>query len=406
MKAFTERKPKIIGVVVVAVMAVVIAAVLLLNRHVFESGYQISARFSNTAGIAKGSSVLLAGVDVGSVDSTRISGNGVDVTMTIHDGVVLPNRTAADVEVETLLGVVDVTLDPLGGWLHPLRQGAQLTDTSVPTEFYQLNNEAGHLLERSNAKAFNRLVEELANITKGKQRQVAQIIEGLGKLTSTVSNRSAQVSQLIDSSNTLAGTLAQHDQQLATAVGELNTVAAGLADHSTQLADLIDNVQAMAAQTNGLLRQDRPQIDALIGNLTSTLAVVGSHQDDLAQSVSYLGAAIKGFSSIGYSGQTPLTWTNIYISTTGETGIAGPLGSCGAMTAALDDALGPTPLPCATRTGPIPGETSGSGAHTQGSRGGSGGSGSAPGDSLPSASPDDGISGLAQLFDPLAGRAG
>jgi len=427
MKSFTERRPKMIGAVVVMVMAVVIAAVLFTNRHIFSSGYQISARFSNAAGVSKGSTVLLAGVKVGTVGSTTISGNGVEVTMTIHDGVVLPHRTAADIEVETLLGVVDVTLDPLGGWSQPLRNGAVLTDTSSPTELYQLNNEAGHLLEHSNSKAFNALVTELANIIKGKQRQVAEIIDGLGKLTTTVSNRSAEVSQLIDSSNALAGTLAQHDQQLATAVSELNTVAAGLAGHSTQLADLIDNVDAMATQTNGLLNQDRPAIDALIGHLTSTLGVVGAHQDDLAQAVSYLGAAIKGFSSIGYSGSTPLTWTNIYVSTTGETGTAGPLGSCGAFTVALDDALGPTPLPCSTRTGPIPGLSPGAssaGASTAGSwtagsstagsstagsstgRASNGASRTSSGSASPATAPDAGIGGLSQLFDPLVGRTG
>ncbi len=408
MKAFTERRPKVIGAIAIAVMAVVITAVIFLNRSVFQSGYQISARFPNAAGISKGTDVLLAGVKVGTVDSVSLEGNAVHATMTVNDGVVLPHHTAADIEVETLLGVVDVTLDPVSGWNRPLRPGAVLTDTGVPTEFYQLNNIAGHLMERSNTKAFNTLVEDLATITKGKQRQVAQIIGGLGKLLTTVSDRSAQVSQLINSSNTLAATLAQHDHQLATAIGSLDTVAAGLAGHSTQLASLIDNLQAMAAQTNTLLSQNRPQIDALIKNLTATLGVVNGHQDDLAQAISYLGGAIKGFSSIGYSGSTPLTWTNIYVSTTGETGTTGVLGACGAFTVALDDALGPTPLPCATRTGPVTG--------SGGALPGTGTAPSAPpGSTIPpgggaaataTAAPNEGAAGLAQLFSPLLGVQG
>lgn len=409
MKAFTERRPKVIGAIAVAVMAAIVAAVLFLNRSVFESGYEISARFANAAGISDGSDVLLAGVKVGTVRSVRVSGDAVDATMTIDDGVVLPRHTAADIQVETLLGVVDVTLDPVSGWSRPLKAGALLTDTSVPTEFYQLNNIAGHLMARSNAKAFNMLVEDLANITKGKEHQVAQIISGLGKLLSTVSSRSGEVSQLIDSSNVLASTLSQHDTQLATAIGQLDTVAAGLAHHSTELASLIDNLDAMASQTNGLLSENRPQIDALITHLTATLGVVGHHQDDLAQAVSYLGAAIKGFSSIGYSGSTPLTWSNIYVSTTGMTGTAGVLGACGGLTAALDDALGPTPLPCAARTG----EPAGSGLPTMGTTetGGGGGPGavgsggpSVPGGlGGPPSSPNSGLGGLSQLFQPLMG---
>lgn len=412
MKAFTERRPKVIGVIAITVMAVIVAAVLFLNRSVFQSGYEISARFPNAAGISKGTDVLLAGVKVGTVGSVRVSGNAVDATMTINDGVVLPRHTGADIQVETLLGVVDVTLDPVSGWQRPLRAGALLTDTSVPTEFYQLNNIAGHLMEHSNAKAFNALVEDLATITKGKEHQVAQIIQGLGKLLSTVSNRSAEVGQLIDSSNTLASTLAQHDQQLSTAVGQLDTVAAGLAGHSTELASLIDNLDAMASQTNGLLSKNRPQIDALITHLTTTLGVVGHHQDDLAQAVSYLGAAIKGFSSIGYSGSKPLTWANIYVSTTGMTGTAGALGACGGLTAALDDALGPTPLPCATRTGAPTGTglpITGTGTGATGTAGGGVPSGAstlpgAPG--LTTSSPNSGLGGLSQLFAPLMGTQG
>ena len=120
----------------------------------------------------------------------------------------LPHVTTAAVEVETLLGVVDVTLKPVSGWADPLKPGALITDTSVPTEFYQLQNTAHSLLSKTNAQALNSLVTSLANITKDKQTQVAQIISGLGALTTTVDQRSGQVSQLIDSANTLSSTLA------------------------------------------------------------------------------------------------------------------------------------------------------------------------------------------------------
>ncbi len=418
MKAFTERRPKVIGAVAIVVMVAVVGAVMFLNRSMFQSGYQISARFPNAAGISKGSAVLLAGVNVGTVGSVTVDGNQVDVTMTIDHGVQLPHRTAADIEVETLLGQVDVTLSPVSGWSRPLRSGAVLTDTATPTEFYQLNTIAGHLLERSNAKALNTLVQDMATITKGKQTQVAQIIEGLGKLTTTVSDRSTQVGQLIDSSKTLATTLARHDQQLATAITSLDTVASGLAGHSTQLANLIDNVDAMAAQTNGLLSHDRPAIQSLVQNLATTLGVVNHHQYDLAQAVSYLGGAIKGFSSIGYSGSTPLTWSNIYVSTTGLTGTAGVLGSCGALTTALDETLGRTPLPCATRTGAVSGGTSagipgasspaaapstGAGAPAGSGSAGSGLPGSASAGLGGAAGPNTGVGGLSQLLSPLTG---
>ena len=152
---------------------------------------------------------MVAGVNVGSVTSVKVNGNAVDAALSVNSGVQLPHVTKAAVEVETLLGVVDVTLTPVSGWDDPLKPGAFITDTSVPTEFYQLQNTAHTLLSKTNAEALNSLVTSLANITQDKQKQVAQIISGLGALTTTVDQRSGQVSQLIDSANSLSSDAGQ-----------------------------------------------------------------------------------------------------------------------------------------------------------------------------------------------------
>ncbi|MHB1582652.1 MAG: MCE family protein [Acidimicrobiales bacterium] len=414
MKAFTERRPKVIGAVALVVMAVIVGAVVLLNRSLFQSGYQLEARFANAAGIAKGTDVLVAGVKVGTVDSVEVDGNSVVATLTVDHGIVLPADTTAAVSVETLLGVVDVTLDPVSGWRHPLQPGTVIADTSVPTEFYQLQNEAGHLLERTNAKALNSLVTSLATITKDKQQQVAQIIDGLGKLTTTVDRRSGQVSQLIDASNTLSSTLAGRDQQLTSVIDNLNTVASGLANHSVDLANLIDNVDAMAAQTNSLVGQDRPQLNALLENLHQTLGVVGQHQDDLAETLSYLASALHGFASVGYSGptDTPNSWANIYTNAATDANLYGVLGPCGALDQALNEALGPDPLACDQQTGPLPGSGSNSAGSTPSDNAGGGtpSSTTAPptGAGTPplSAGPNSGVGALSQLLAPLTGKAG
>ncbi len=294
VKAFTERNPKVLGLVGVVIMAAAVLAILLLNRSVFSSGYTINAQFPNAAGISHGTNVMVAGVNVGTVKSVTVHGDAVDAQLSVNNGVQLPHVTTAAVEVETLLGVVDVTLKPVSGWDQPLKPGAMITDTSVPTEFYQLQNTAHSLLSKTNAKALNNLVTSLANITQDKQQQVAQIISGLGALTTTVDQRSGQVSQLIDSANTLSSTLAGRDQQLLSVVNNLNTVSTGLAAHDEDLSNLISNVDSMATQTNSLVSQDAPALNSLLGSLHADLNVVGQHQEDLAEGVSYLGSALEG----------------------------------------------------------------------------------------------------------------
>jgi phospholipid/cholesterol/gamma-HCH transport system substrate-binding protein len=407
VKAVTERNPKIVGLIAIAVMAVCILGILFLNRSFFSSGYTVTARFANAAGITKGTQVMVAGVNVGSVTSVEVHGNTVDADLSVNNSVQLPHDTTAAIEVETLLGVVDVTLTPVGGWSDPLKSGALITNTSVPTEFYQLQNTAHTLLAKSNAQALNSLVTSLAAITKDKQTQVAQIIDGLGALTTTVDQRSSQVSQLIDSANTLSSTLASRDQQLLSVVNNLSTVSTGLAANDQDLANLIDNVDSMASQTNGLISQDSPALNALLQSLNADLTVVGQHQDDLAEGVSYLGGALQGFQSIAYSGSTEVPWGNIYANTASLSNTYGVIGPCGALDDALTEALGPDPLACDDQTGPLPGAGSnaapGGGAEQGTGSSGSastGSSGSTNPSSVPSG-PNSGLGGLSQLISPL-----
>jgi phospholipid/cholesterol/gamma-HCH transport system substrate-binding protein len=428
VKAFTERRPKLIGISALIVIIAVVAGILTLNRSVFSSGYQVTARFADAAGITKGTDVMVAGVKVGSVTGVTVHGNAVDAALSVNRSVLLPHETDAAVQVETLLGVVDVTLQPESGWNHPLRNGALITETSVPTELFQLQNAGQKLLSKSNTKALNSLVESLAAITKGKQSQVAQIIKGLGALTTTVDQRSGQVSQLIDSAKTLSSTLAAKDQELVSVVNDLSTVSTGLADRSSDLSNLITNVDEMATQTNSLVNGDSPALNALLSSLHTDLGVVSAHQEDLAEGVSYLGGALKGFASIADDGGQQVNWANIFVNPAGLTSTYGVIGPCGALDEALTDALGPDPVPCDEQTGPTPGEgtgpgsgsTSGSGSGSSSNSDATPGSG-APGSdsSAPSTAegggssdgtlpigPNSGLGGLSQLLSPLLGGSG
>jgi phospholipid/cholesterol/gamma-HCH transport system substrate-binding protein len=413
VKAFTERNPKVVGITAVVIMAAGILAILLLNRSFFSSGYTVDARFTNAAGISNGTSVMVAGVNVGSVTSVKVNGNAVDAQLSVNNGVQLPHITRANVEVETLLGVVDVTLVPVSGWIDPLKAGATITDTSVPTEFYQLQNTAHSLLSKTNAQALNNLVTSLANITQDKQQQVAQIISGLGALTSTVDQRSGQVSQLIDSANSLSSTLASRDQQLLSVVNNLDTVSTGLASNNQALSDLINNVDSMASQTNSLVSQDSPALNSLLASLHSDLSVVSQHQDDLAEGVSYLGSALKGFQSIAYSGSTPVSWGNIFVNPASLTQTFGIIGPCGTLDQVLNQVLGPDPAACDQQTGPLPGTgsnpepgggpnvPSGSSTTTPTTGAGAANSTKPSTSSSGAGGPNSGLGGLSQLLSPL-----
>ena len=214
MKSFTERDPRWIGLIGLAVAAAIVLGVLVLNRSVFVPSYTVHARFPDAAGIGKGAAVTVAGVRVGTVSGVHVDADSVVADLAINHGVVLPHQTSAAIEVQTVLGVLDVALQPERGWNQPLQGGATITKTTVPVEFQDLQNTTGNLLQNSDVDAFNRMLTSLQAITQNKQSQVAQIVNGLDRFTGAVDARRSQVGSLIDSANTLAGTVAQRDQQL------------------------------------------------------------------------------------------------------------------------------------------------------------------------------------------------
>ncbi|MHB8682520.1 MAG: MCE family protein [Acidimicrobiales bacterium] len=407
MKSFTERNPKIIGAVAIVVGLTVVAGVILLNRSVFLPTYTIHARLTNAAGLGKGAPVTVAGVKVGAVSGVHVQGNAVVADLAINHGVVLPHDTSAAVQVQTVLGVLDVALQPKTGWDRPLVAGVTLTDTSIPVEFQDLQSTAGQLLQQSDVQSFNQLVQSLQQVTAGKQTQVATIIQGLSKFTTVIDQRQQEVGTLIDSANTLASTVAARDNQLARVVDDLANVVQGLATRSQDLSALIVQTDQFAAQTANLIGQNQPQLQGLLDHLQSVLAVLSKHQEDLAQGVAYLSSAVRGFSSIGYSGptNTPNTWANIYANVVGIANGYAVLGNCAALDQALNEILGPDPIPCSQRSGPPAGQSAQPSGPSQGSNSSTGSSlsSSVPGGGGSSASSTQHVNPLQELLGPLAG---
>lgn len=356
MKSFTERNPLIIGAVFLLLVAVGVVGALGLNAGVFKGRYEVSARFTDAAGLRSGDRVRVAGVPAGQVASVHEEDGQVEVTLQVDDGVELSGDTRAEVVVETVLGTKSVRLVTGDDWDHPLADGDVIQDTRTPVEVLDLQNIGTRLFTESDGRAFDDLIDSLNQITADKRSDVHRIVRGVNRLTETLNARDAEARDLFDSAETLTRTLADRDDDLASAVDDLNVVVGGLAERRQELETLLAETSEAAGRIADLVGENRPELDAVLSDLHSTLQVIGQHQVDLAAGIGYLGVAIDGFSSVGYSGpdETPNTWANIFAQLIGPVAPDGIMGACGPFDRALDLAFGPDPLPCDQREGPLP----------------------------------------------------
>ena len=94
------------------------------------SGYEVTARFDNAAGLTPGTNVRLSGVKVGSVVEQKLDLESFSavVVMSIQNDLKLPTDTSARVLPDGLLGSNFIELQP-GGELENIANGGAIEYT-------------------------------------------------------------------------------------------------------------------------------------------------------------------------------------------------------------------------------------------------------------------------------------
>jgi phospholipid/cholesterol/gamma-HCH transport system substrate-binding protein len=101
------------------------------------SGYTVQATFSNVAGLRVGTSVEIAGVDVGWVEGIRLKNYQAIVAFRIKDGVQLPEDSIASIRTKGLIGEQFVRISP-GGAERNLHPGDEIKETEPPVDIMEL----------------------------------------------------------------------------------------------------------------------------------------------------------------------------------------------------------------------------------------------------------------------------
>lgn len=101
----------------------------LARKEFFASkGYEVQAAFSNGSGLRRGTPVLIAGVEIGRVESVRLEDYEAKVRMLIQPGVVLQIDTIASIKTKGLVGEKYIELTP-GASDKNIQGGGILRDT-------------------------------------------------------------------------------------------------------------------------------------------------------------------------------------------------------------------------------------------------------------------------------------
>jgi phospholipid/cholesterol/gamma-HCH transport system substrate-binding protein len=97
-------------------------------------GYEIYGLFSNSGGIKKGSSISIAGVEVGRVRDITLEGFQARIVMNLPEGLNVQEDSIASIKTKGLIGEKFIEITP-GGSEKILRPGDRIRETQPAVDF-------------------------------------------------------------------------------------------------------------------------------------------------------------------------------------------------------------------------------------------------------------------------------
>lgn len=100
-------------------------------------GYEVYALFSNSGGLKTGSSIMIAGVDVGRVKRVTLEDYQARVLMNISEGIEIQEDAIASIKTKGLIGEKYVEISP-GGSDEIIPPGGRIRETQPAIDIEQL----------------------------------------------------------------------------------------------------------------------------------------------------------------------------------------------------------------------------------------------------------------------------
>jgi phospholipid/cholesterol/gamma-HCH transport system substrate-binding protein len=315
MKPFRERNPIAVGAVSLTVLVGLVVGAFhldLLDELTAQGSYR--AAFHDASGLIPGNEVRVAGVRVGKVTGVDLArgsaGSYVRVGFRLDDSDVrLGTTTAATIRIKTVLGQKYLALAPAGP--GRLADGAEipLQRTAGPFDVLQavtgLADTLNSIDSTQLANAFAALAQAFAD-TPG---SVQSTLDGLSRLSRTVSDRDAELRQLLARAHDVTGVLAARDDDFRKLVTDGSALLDEVNRRKDAIHDLLVGTDALATELSGLVADNRAQLEPALRQLRGVVATLQRDRDNLQQTIEKMGPFVDAFANVVGNGR----WFDSYV---------------------------------------------------------------------------------------------
>jgi phospholipid/cholesterol/gamma-HCH transport system substrate-binding protein len=244
------------------------------------------AQFTDTGGLSPGDKVRIAGVDVGEVRSTEISGDKVIIGYSLG-GNKIGTESRANIRTDTILGRKNLEIEPRGSTTLKANGVLPLGQTTTPYQiydaFFDLTKAASGWDTNTVKESLNVLSDTIAQTSP----HLSAALDGVARFSDTIGKRDEDIRQLLANANKIAGVLGNRGAQINSLLVNAKTLLAAVNERTQAVSALLKNVSAFSQQVRGFIN-DNPNLNRVLTQLNTISDILVQRKYDLVDVLSTL----------------------------------------------------------------------------------------------------------------------
>jgi phospholipid/cholesterol/gamma-HCH transport system substrate-binding protein len=358
MKPFRKRNPLPIGAASLAILLLLMAASLnIKDLPLIGQGPTYTARFSESAGVLPDDDVRVAGIRVGTVTDLTLEGNDVLISFKAPDAWV-GDRTSASIEIKTVLGQKYIQLEPAGEAPLDPDQYIPRERTRAPFDVIQAFSQLSTTVDQINTGQLSESLGVLSETLDGAAGPVRGALDGLSRLSRTISSRDQELARLLANTRTTTQVLADRDAEIERLLNDGNLLLSELRARKAAIDNLLNGTVELSGQLRGLVADNEATLRPTLEQLDGVLSTLEANSANLENTIRLFAPFARVFGNVVGNGR----WFDAYVCNLdppidapcapgSEGGLPFPTPDPALLLSILQNALARLGLPAFTATG-------------------------------------------------------
>jgi len=272
VKAVAKRRNlvSVIGLAVILVIAFGYVTIGALRVNPARTKISVRVLLPESGGLLTNQDVTLRGIPIGRVTAINLTDKGVEAVASIKADARIPRDTPVRVSGLSAAGEQYLDFRPQHGGGPFLADGAVIGEdqTTIPVSLPRIIDDSRGALAQLDSKQLNTLFGELRVGPDG-PKKLAAIFDGTIFLSSTLSGVLPQTVSLLRNTQVVFGTLGDVAPGLRRTTADLHKVLGGVHKMDGGFRTLVDRGAGQLADIDNLIADNRENMVALLGNLTT-----------------------------------------------------------------------------------------------------------------------------------------